>query len=246
MPGAPGSRSRAKSKEEDSMSTSNFDTINSKLDLLIGEVSKTNNRLEDLEKSVEYLHSEYRDMGTKTKALQTQVDSLAETLDSLKTLENRIEMYEHMDRAKLIELNGIPFAKNEDLFEGLEMILKKSKIPDIDLSRDIDKVYRVKQSKRIVVKFLTTSKRETFFKHYRKNIPDISKLGFKGDSKIFINEILSTSQSKLYWQTRKFKTEHNFKFVWTFRQKIYLRKTVESDAIEIYKESDLDDLLTAC
>ena len=50
------------------MSTTNFDTINSKLDLLIGEVSKTNNRLENLEKSVEYLHFEYQD---KSKALQT-------------------------------------------------------------------------------------------------------------------------------------------------------------------------------
>ena len=72
----------------------------------------------------------------------------------------------------------------------------------------------------------------------------VSELGFvgTGQDKIYVNEVLSAAQSKLFWQTRNFKATHKYKYVWTFRQKIYIRKTQDSDAININSEDDLNAL----
>ena len=67
-------------------------------------------------------------------------------------------------------------------------------------------------------------------------------LGFLESSKIFINEVLSAKQSTLFWQARSFKKDYNYRFIWTFNQKIYLRKDANSDAIIINSIEDLEKL----
>lgn len=228
---------------------SNFEQLNSKLDLLIDKVSATNNKIEkleisqkELEKSISYLHEDFAESKDKIKTLEDKVEKLSSTVDSYKNLAKRIDGYEYAERARCVELNGIPFKNEENLMEGLSKILHLVNVPSINIASDIDKIYRIRKSNRIVIKFLQSTKRDDFFYTYRKNIIDISKLGFKENTKVYINEVLSTSQSKLFWLTRSFKTEHNYKYVWTFRQKIYLRKTEDSDAILINNEEDLTTL----
>lgn len=235
--------------EDELKFSSNFEQLNSKMDILIGEVTKTNKRLENLEQSqrslehsLEFLHNQTTENVQKTKELESKVEELTLAMNSYKALENRLDAFDHADRARCLELNGIPYKKDEDLLAGLEIILKHTNLPTIDITRDVDKIYRIRQTKRVVVKFLQSKKRDEFFNAYRKNILDISKLGFKETDKIFINEVLSFSQNKLFWQTRTFKQQHGYKFVWTFRQKIYLRKTADSDAILITNEDDLKTL----
>ena len=237
--------------EEESTSQSLFETINSKLDHLISEVAKNNQRLENLEvsqkkmeNSVEFLHDELAAYKVKINKLEQNVEALNNTIESFKNLEARVNASEHQDRARCIELNGIPPSKDENLMAGLEKMLKHLKITSISVVTDIDKIYRIRDSKRVIVKFIQSTKRDTFFQSYRKNIMLVSELGFvgTGQDKIYVNEVLSAAQSKLFWQTRNFKTTHKYKYVWTFRQKIYIRKTQDSDAININSEDDLNAL----
>ena len=244
-------KSKSKTENSPSREDANLKSIDSKLDLIISQLASLNKRIDTLEsnqteltKSVEFLSLKYEEIKDQALRLQNEVDILNEKIGSYKSLENRIEAYEYLDRAKCIELNGIPHSENEDLFLGLDKLLQQSKITTINLAHDIDKIYRIRKTKRVIVKFITTTKRDSFFSAYRKNIIDNSKLGFKDTSKIYINEVLSSAQSQLYWQSRNFKKQHNYKYIWTFRQRIYLRKTAESDAIEICKESDLDAFCT--
>ena len=236
--------------DDDTSSSTEFDTINSKLDLLINEVSKNNKRLESvessqtkIEKSIEYLHDEFSEYKQKTRDLEAQLKSMTKVVESFINLENRMDAHEHMERARCLELNGIPYAKNENLMAGLEQIIKHIKISSINLTTDIDKIYRIRQTKRVVVKFIQSTKRDEFFQSYRKNLMNTSQLGFRDTTdRIYVNEVLSFSQSKLYWKAREFKKEHNYKFVWTFRQKIYLRKSSDSDAVVVNDEKDLQTL----
>lgn len=237
---------RGKSASEDDISLKSLDT---KLNLIISQLSIINSRVECLEtvtkeheKSLEYVQQELSDTRKEIGSLTKDVTESKLTMENFSNLSTRIAAYEHSSRAKCIELNGIPFQKGENLHEGLEKIVKSLNLNWLRPGIDIDNVYRIKQSKRVVVKFIQTTKRDAFFQHYRKNILSVDALGFNGKEKIFVNEVLSPEQSKLFWKTRKFKSDHNFKFVWTFNQKIYLRKTTDSVAVAVNSENDLNSI----
>ena len=149
----PGSASKnrhksATSNQQQADYSSDFEQLNSKLDIVINEISKTNKRLDQLEhsqkkleQSVEYLHEETKESKSATKELECRFQRLSERVDSFKNLESRLKVYEYNDRARCVELNGIPYAKDENLFEGLNKILKQIKLTSINVSTDIDKVY---------------------------------------------------------------------------------------------------------
>lgn len=245
----PPKKTKASTSEGDE---SEFSILNSKLDLLIKEVTDNNKRLKQMEtaqadfkKSIEFLYEDVKEYKSKTIELEQKVKSLNASMDTIKSLEDRLEAYEYAERSRCIELNGIPYAKDESLMVGMERILQHIKLTSINITTDIDKIYRIRKTNKVIIKFMQSSKRDAFFQTYRKNILCASALGFTGNSeKIYINEVLSTVQNKLYWQTRNFKKEHNFKYVWTYRQKIFLRKTQESDAVMIGSETDLETLLS--
>jgi uncharacterized coiled-coil protein SlyX len=226
-------------------------TIDAKLTELLSQVSKINRRLDaietrqaDYEHSLENLHQEINATNTKLEQLTKSRSELTDKSPSYDNLVKRIEANEHANRAKCLELNGIPFTRGENLLEGFSKLVKATKIDSICPTTDIDNMYRIRDTKRVIIKFTQTNKRDSFFQQYRKNITDTSFLGFKEKDRIFVNEVLSRDQSQLFWKARRFKTEHNFRFIWTFNQKIYLRKTPESDAMQINSQDDIDCLAT--
>ncbi|XP_067945270.1 uncharacterized protein [Watersipora subatra] len=223
-------------------------SIDLKLTQLIMDVAKIHKRLDlienkqaEYELSLENFQEEINDVKSKVSELES-----AKTKRQQSTTHNNLLMHveanEHLNRAKAIELNGIPFKSGENLMEGFSKLLKVAKLDDINPTRDIDNIYRIRQTPRILVKFIQTTKRDQFFQLYRRNIIDTSLLGFQEKNRIYINEVLSREQNELFWKAQKFKTNKNFRFIWTFNQRIYLRKTPESDAVQIRTQSDLDDL----
>ena len=241
-----------KSKRQESTSAEddvNLKSIDSKLDLILNQLSDMNQRLnkletnqQQLEVSMEFYHSENEELKKKQSQLEKFIETAKQKLDDYKHLDARVEAAENAARSKCIELNGIPYKKDEDLTEALKKILNHQKIDTIKPVSDIDTIYRIRQSKRIIIKFLHTNKRDFFFQNYRKNIMSTTDLGFLETSKIFINEVLSAKQSTLFWQARSFKKDYNYRFIWTFNQKIYLRKDANSDAIIINSIEDLEKL----
>lgn len=242
-------RSRATSSDE-TTTTITLQSLDRKLDKILDQMSIINKRLDKLEatndeqeRSIEFLHTE---LETTKQELDRMSHNLSESHhtspQSLENLIRRVEANEHANRARSIELNGIPFAKEENLVEGVEKLAKHLKFTWLNITTDIDTVYRIKQSKRVIVKFTQTGKRDQFFQLYRKNIANTKALGFKDDQKIYINEVLSKDQANLFWMVRTFKKNYNYKYVWTANQRIYIRKSTDSDAIQIKSKADLDTL----
>jgi len=235
-----------KSTSEDEVT---LKTLDNKLDLVLSEFSSIKSRLtaientqKEFEKSLEFVHQETRKNDYNISRIENSVKHVEQKLEEYKSLDERIETSEHHERAKCVELNGIEYSKDEDLMTGFDRIIKNLKMTSISTTQDIDKIYRIRQTKRIVVKFVHTNKRDTFFHTYRKSIMSTKQLGFQTDSKIFINEVLSSKQRDLFWKTRNFKKSNNYKYVWTFAQRIYLRKTPDSEAIQINDVNDLENL----
>lgn len=226
-----------------------FKKLDSKLDIIISQLGEFNVRITsverkaaEFEKTFEYLSNEIGDLRAEIKELKQSKVNVEKKLDSFDSLSGKVDASEHASRGKCIELNGIPYSRDENLPEGFKKIVKNLKLDYINPMLDIDNMYRIRQTSRVIIRFLHTSKRDKFFIDYRKNIQNTSSLGFSDNAKIYINEVLSRSQNELFWKTRNFKKEHNYRFIWTFKQKIYLRKTPDSDAIEISSEQDLDKL----
>ena len=227
-------------------------SIDAKLDMVLSELSALKvkmNKLEGIQKeqqqSIEYIMAENEELKEKLVLLENQQPTIQTKLKSLENLNNRVEQHEHLSRAKCVELNGIPYSKDENLTEGFERLVKKVENFHLNLSTDLDNIYRIKQCKRVIIKFTQTKKRDQFFQLYRKNLCSTTDVGFKESSRIYINEELSREQSALFWKARGFKKDHNFKYIWTFGQKIYLRKTPDSDAVLINSEEDLEALICA-
>ena len=109
-------------------------------------------------------------------------------------------------------------------------------------TEDVDQIYRVKRSKRVVIRFVQSHKRDRLMAAYKGKSITVRDFGFKSDDRIFVNEVLSEKQSRLLYKARTFKKDNNYKYLWTKNQRIFLRKTSDSDVKEITSEGSLDAL----
>lgn len=210
-----------------------LDKILSRLDSFDRRLVKVEEAQKDLINTVEYLSNEIEDMKSTKAATDKNSEAVKQTSFSLNYLE-------HQNRQKQLVLSGIPYKPNENLVYAVEKISGKLECnirPD-----DIDSIYRVKRSPTIMVRFLHTHKRNDFLSKYRKSPISTTDLGFQTNDKIYVNELLSPTQAALFFKARNFRKNHNFKYVWTANQQIYLRKEDSGDAIRITSTSDLDGL----
>lgn len=240
---------RIKSAAEDKLEDVTLSSIDEKLNLIISQLSAISSRVDRLEsvtkeyeKSIDFISKDLEDTKVKISKLARDVEIANQSLTGFNNYAEKIAANEHQNRAKCLELNGIPYQKGENLFEGLDKLGKHLKLDWFKPCVDVDNVFRIRQSKRVIVKFTQTNKRDKFFQHYRKNILGIDTLGFQEEGNIYVNEVLSSEQAKLFWKARSYKKDHNFKYVWTSNQKIFLRKCSDSEAIPINCESDLNSI----
>ena len=93
-----------------------------------------------------------------------------------------------------------------------------------------------------MVKFSKASARDSLYNN-RKNLTkkgvNTDTLGFRGTQKIFINEVLSKTQQKLFYHARKRKEQLNWRYVWTYHGQVFMRKDHDSDAVKIATEGCL-------
>lgn len=221
--------------------------LNDKIDGLCISVKKLEARLETLEseqtdqaKSLTFLGDEIEEIKQRVVELEetaSQHDRLHDEVQHIKSLADNSE---HLKRSKCVEVQGIPPAKGESLMEAYRKLVHKLQI-DIN-EQHLDTVYRIKSTNRVVFRFIQSHVRDNFISTFRKNTVTLKDLGFKESSRLYINEVLSPDQYTLFYKARMFKREHNFKYIWTNNQKIFMRKTSESQAIEIKSEETLQNI----
>lgn len=65
-----------------------------------------------------------------------------------------------------------------------------------------------------------------------------------GNEGIFVNNYLTQYNSNLFFKSRMFAKENNFKFVWFNDCEIFIKKRESSKAYIIYDETDLSTIKT--
>ena len=228
---------RNKSSSSPDQTTKDTQSIHEKLDLILERLDKFDVRLKKIEKEQKEL----------TKSLNfafDEIDSVKADVEQLKTrksLDDSVEALEGQNRQKQLVITQIPYRQDENLIDAIQKIADKLKC-NITAANDIDSKFRVKKLDRIIGKFIHSYKRDSFYSLFKKSPQTTSDLGFTKNDKIFVNELLSPEQGKLYKLARDFRKEHNYKFVWTANQKIFLRKTEDSPIKPVRYEHDLKAL----
>ena len=68
----------------------------------------------------------------------------------------------------------------------------------------------------------------------------MKKFGIKGTANLFKNENLTLLRKRLFWKTKQKVKEADYKYIWTSKGNIFVRKADEVNPIAVNSEKDLN------
>lgn len=209
--------------------------------------------LKEIFVSQQFLSIKYDEYLLKNTMLEETCGQLKKENDCLKNeikeLKKRMDKNENVLKERNIEIQGIPYIKDEKLGDTITDIGKNF---GINLkTEDLDYIYRIRNNNRerndkpgpVIVSFTRRENKEKFMLSRKHRSLYARELGFENSkNQIFINEDLTKVNKDLLWKTRKVKKEKNFKYVWYKLGNIYLRKNDNTEIIKISDDLDLAKL----
>ena len=220
--------------------------------LLKAKCNNTDELINGIEKSQEFVSAEYTDFKKKQDEMEKEMKELQK---AVKHQGRKAEHACNYSRWDCLDLAGVPYVPideegNENCREMVINICKELHywVP----ASTISTAHRLKQhpSKTgpapIIVKFNNRDVRDDVFR-LRNQCKDKTYWRCYNIRKLFINESLTPETRRLFRQTRIFARElertHGRIFTWTFKGEIYIRKKVENGPkIKISCESDISDI----
>lgn len=160
----------------------------------------------------------------------------------------RVDNIEQAALMNSLEINGVPLGDPDN---AEEIVLKIAATMVYPLSNeDWSNIYRhYRQTKQdrppsIIVFFKDMAKRDGFLSAARAHRGiSTAKIGLNGsDNLIYVNEHLTNSRKKIFYTAKNFKSNNNYKYLWTKNGKIYLRKNDDSQAINVNFYTDFTKL----
>lgn len=183
---------------------------------------------------IEELVSEIATCKKENIALKSENEVLAAKINDLEQYSKNFNL----------EIQGVPETSGENVYQ---IVTKIANFLGADINTDeIERCHRLGKSKipnkhsGIIAKFYSRNVKEVILKG-KKGKGDIQaeEIGFIGaTSKIYVNEHLTKTNKHLFWLARAAK-QIGYKFVWTRRGKIFIRKDEHSPVIHIAKPADI-------
>lgn len=219
-------------------------------------IQRIDNVVTEMQKYLDEKFSEIReiakiinDHGQRINRIEDEQKTLTFNTNNLDV---RVDNIEQAALSNSIEINGVPMNQPDDLSS---IILKIASIISFTTSsEDWSRIYRqFRQSNQdrppsIIIFFKDQLKRDQFLAAAKKNRGlSSSKIGIDGrDSMIYVNENLTKARRKLFYTAKAFKDRNKFKYLWTSKGKIYLRKNDGCQAINVnfytnFEKIDSDD-----
>lgn len=230
-------------------------SIERKLDQIINNLGLISKRQEDFVASLNFYGDKLQDLENQMKSfgdLKKNVSDLSASVEWLKdeNMKLKRELHELQQQTKMrdLEIVGIPEAKNENITKIVQQVSSMLSFPNIEAC--VENVYRVhsspkdKKSRPIVVSFKNKVYRNEFMKAYKgsKNLK-AADFGFnQTESKVYVDESLSTFNRSLFYMARQFAKSNNFKFCWIQDCKILLRKDEKSKIFHVTSSEQLENL----
>lgn len=220
----------------------------------VQQLNKTN---EEIEKSLDYLGKKYEELSNenkenfeKLKKQENRITDLIQRNINLekcnKALEERVCLLEQKDLNQNIELVNVQYSQDSTTIDIVKNISK-----ELNLNPDkIEKAWRVgkakenKDSRPIIVKLSSQEAREDWLRARKTHvITNHSIYKNSNNTRIYINEQLTSHLRKLFWET-KTKLKDTYKYIWIQSARILIKKSDNDKKIhQIRCESDIISFL---
>lgn len=214
-------------------------TILNQLVSEVAELKKQNSEIQktnlDIEKSMNFMNSQYEEVKGRVETLERERSELKEYAV---TLENKIKDLQFSSRSACIEIRNFPSKDKETYTDLVTNVTKIGSIINMDVpTSEIRDIRRLPGKpgtyKPIVAEFTNVQTKNNFLarsREYNKNHIKPDKLnttliGLPGDRQpIYVDEYLPLSSRKLMFQAREFAKTMNYNFCWSSNGNIFLRK----------------------
>ncbi|KOB75388.1 Zinc finger DNA binding protein [Operophtera brumata] len=190
--------------------------------------------------TVSKITEEQRELKTRVKGLEKRE---IKSLDYVGILEQQVENLDSKIRETSIEIRNMPTDNNAQMMSAIEKMYKVLQL-EYD-QRDIRCAYRLpaKQDlpRPIVVEYVGLQKKIELLQAYKlfnrinkEERLDSITVGIAGDRRnIYINERLTKKAQQLHYQARVLVKNGSWKYCWTARGKVFLRKEEGQPIIEV-------------
>lgn len=201
----------------------------------------------EIESSMTFMNAQFEQIKDKVCRLETERDT---NRDYILSLEKQLGELQQRSRSSAMEIRNLPEKEHEterDLISTVKKLAASLEITFQD--RDIRDIYRRPgkpgSTKAIVTEFNSVQVKEEIIasvRRFNKNRQISDKLngehvGLTGNKiPIFVDEYLPYSTRKLLFRAREFAKTHDYKFCWTSKGKVLLRK--DSNARYIHIKTD--------
>ncbi|KAJ8710879.1 hypothetical protein PYW08_009394 [Mythimna loreyi] len=199
------------------------------------EFRKTN---EEMIKSMVFMNKKFEDMKKEVEDLrkERQVQHLY-----IQSLEQKITDLQRMSRGSGIELRNIPMESSENTDSLIKTVCNISKLVGLRLAEpDFRDIHRLpgkstnsNNPRPVLVEFTKVKTKQVLLSAIRSYNKEKGKedklntklLGMPGERKpVYIEEQLSATTKKLFYQAREYAKQNSFKYCWTSNGNIFLRK----------------------
>lgn len=212
-----------------------------------------NSRYEEILKKFESFESQKNDLIAENAALKNSIQLMDQQIKQLQKESNDVRQYTRRD---CLEIQGIPYTRNEDTNQIAKEVGDLMDIyiddKDISISHRLAPSHNYKgksSTPAIIVKFVRRDVKEKYYKARKKlkefTVQDLTMHDFASSSGIYINESLTDHNKEIFKESLRFKKINKFDFIWTSNGRTYLRKDPDSRAVPIINKEDLKKLQTS-
>lgn len=187
----------------------------------------------------------YKEISNRVEVLETRNTELLQRIDEL---ELQLNFMQKKITSNIVEIRNIPRNENEDLQDIVKKLCNIVHTPYVNTSH----VYRRgKDNAPIVIEYTGTSERVTLMKALKKyntdnkdNPLNSENLGISGHkARIYLSEPLTFTSKKVLAAARDLVKNGIYKYCWTSRGNILLRKEEGAPAIVIKSLNQITDLI---
>ena len=230
---------------------SNVTKIDESQKFIAEQYDKSKTTMDNLIKKNTQLDKENKEMNGRIKELEHKFEQ--EKI-------SRIEQAQYQ-RRNMLEIYGIPVTENENCVDIIDKLANLAKIEKFNRNM-VEVAHRIgtKQLAAIIMMFKDRNDRDNFYAQKAKirklhvnqilsqDEESIKKYPEENEKRnpdtfIFVNESLTPENKELMRETRNKAKEKSYKFVWTHKGGIRVRKTTDSQAIKIRSKKDLDKIV---
>lgn len=199
------------------------------------EIRKSN---EEMIKSITFMNQKFEDMKKEVEDLRRERQ---EQHTYIQSLEQKISDLQRMTRGSGIELRNIPLESLENTDSLTKTVCNIGELVGLSIAEsDFRDIYRLpgktatsNTPRPVLAEFTTVKKKQALITAVRsynrgkgkENKLNTKLLGMTGERKpIYVEEQLSASSKKLFYQAREFAKQNSYQYCWTANGNIFLRK----------------------